>query len=275
MTARSCTACSGKDQMASYIGALDQGTTSTRFMVFDRSGAVVSAAQREHQQIYPQPGWVEHDPAEIWHRTCEVITEALAKQRLSARDLAAVGIANQRETTILWNRKTGAPVMNAIVWQDSRVAGDVAELSKSGGADRFRAKTVLPLSTYFSGLKLRWILENVPGARNQAESGDVLFGTVDTFLAWHLTGGPDGGLHVTDVTNASRTQLMNLETLNWDRDILNTFEIPEAILPRVCASSTVYGTARHKDLEDVLMAGIIGDQLSALVGYTFFSLDHA
>jgi len=257
--------------MASYIGALDQGTTSTRFMVFDRSGAVVSAAQREHQQIYPQPGWVEHDPAEIWRCTSEVIAEALAKQELRARDLAAVGIANQRETTILWNRKTGAPVMNAIVWQDSRVAGDVAELSKSGGGERFRAKTGLPLSTYFSGLKLRWILENVPGARNQAESRDVFFGTVDTFLAWHLTGGPNGGLHVTDVTNASRTQLMNLETLNWDRDILNTFEIPEAMLPTICASSTVYGTVRHKELQDVPLAGILGDQQAAVVGQTCFS----
>ena len=185
--------------MASYIGALDQGTTSTRFMVFDRGGRVVSVAQREHQQIYPKPGWVEHDPEEIWRRTCEVIAESLANKGLKATDLAAIGIANQRETTIVWNRKTGKPVTNAIVWQDIRVSPDVAEFSKSSGADRFRSKTGLPLSPYFSGLKIRWILENIPGVRKQAESGDVLFGTVDTFLAWQLTGGPDGGLHITDV----------------------------------------------------------------------------
>ncbi len=257
--------------MRDYIGALDQGTTSTRFIVFDRSGRVVSLAQREHEQIYPHPGWVEHDPEEIWRRSREVIGEALASKALQKRDLAAVGIANQRETTIVWNRKTGKPVMNAIVWQDMRVAGDVAEFSKEGGADRFRLKTGLPLSPYFSGLKIRWILENVPAARKGAESGDVIVGTVDTFITWHLTGGPDGGLHVTDVTNASRTQLMNLNTLAWDRDILKTFDIPEPMLPRICASSVVYGSIRHKDLDEVPLSGILGDQQAALVGQTCFS----
>jgi len=177
--------------MTSYIGALDQGTTSTRFIVFDRSGAVVSAAQREHRQIYPQPGWVEHDPEEIWGRSGEVVREALEKKGLSATALAAVGITNQRETTIVWDRRTGKPVTNAIVWQDVRVSPDVAEFSKSGGADRFRLKTGLPLSPYFSGLKIRWILQNIAGARKQAESGELLFGNIDTFLAWHLTGGPE------------------------------------------------------------------------------------
>jgi glycerol kinase len=257
--------------MTNYIGALDQGTTSTRFMVFDRSGRVVSAAQREHEQLYPQPGWVEHRPEEIWLRSCEVIAEALTKKGLHAAQLAGVGIANQRETTILWERKTGKPVMNAIVWQDVRVSGAVAEFSRAGGADRFRLTTGLPLSPYFSGLKIRWILENVPGARKQAEAGDVLFGNIDSFLAWHLTGGPDGGLHVTDVTNGSRTQLMNLNTLDWDRDILGTFEIPEAMLPRICASSVLYGSIRQKDLAGVPLAGILGDQQAALVGQTCFS----
>jgi glycerol kinase len=257
--------------LTSYIGALDQGTTSTRFLVFDRSGRIVSAAQREHEQIYPQPGWVEHDPEEIWRRSREVIVEALSNNGLQKSDLAAVGIANQRETTIVWNRKTGKPVMNAIVWQDVRVAGDVAEFSKAGGADRFRSKTGLPLSPYFSGLKIRWILANVPGVRDRAEAGDVLFGTVDSFLAWHLTGGPDGGLHVTDVTNASRTQLMNLDTLDWDRDILRTFEIPQSMLPKICASSVLYGLIRNEYLASVPLAGILGDQQAALVGQTCFS----
>jgi glycerol kinase len=256
--------------MASYIGALDQGTTSTRFIVFDRAAKIVSVAQREHQQIYPQPGWVEHNPEEIWRRAGEVIAEALVNKGLNASDLAAVGIANQRETTVVWNRKTGRPVMNAIVWQDVRVSADVAEFSKSGGPDRFRSRTGLPLSPYFSGLKIRWILENVPGVRKQAEAGDVLFGTIDTFLAWHLTGGPYGGLHITDVTNASRTQLMNLETLDWDSEILKIFDIPPVMLPKICASSMVYGSIRRNDLEGVPLAGLLGDQQAALVGQTCF-----
>jgi glycerol kinase len=257
--------------MTSYIGALDQGTTSTRFMVFDRSGALVSAAQREHEQIYPQPGWVEHNPEEIWRRSIEVIDEALRNKGLHVAALEGVGITNQRETTIVWNRRTGKPVTNAIVWQDVRVSSEVAEFSKSGGADRFRLKTGLPLSPYFSGLKLRWILQNIPSARKEAEAGEVLFGNVDTFLAWHLTGGTEGGIHVTDVTNASRTQLMNLNTLDWDREILSAFEIPERMLPRICSSSMMYGAIRHKDLNGVPLAGILGDQQAALVGQTCFS----
>jgi glycerol kinase len=257
--------------MSKYIGALDQGTTSTRFIVFDRSGGVVSAAQKEHRQIYPQPGWVEHDPEEIWGACSEVIAEALAKKGLHSTSLAAIGIANQRETTIVWDRRTGRPVTNAIVWQDVRVSGEVAEFSKSGGGDRFRLKTGLPLSPYFSGLKIRWILDNVAGVRKQAESGNVLFGNVDTFLAWHLTGGVEGGLHITDVTNASRTQLMSLYTLDWDPEILSLFQIPKAILPKICPSSVIYGSIRHKDLDGVPLAGMLGDQQAALVGQTCFT----
>ena len=227
--------------MAEYIGAIDQGTTSTRFMVFDKTGKIITTAQKEHQQIYPKPGWVEHNPEEIWQRTQEVISEAMKAKNLTAKNLAAVGITNQRETTVVWNRKTGTPVYNALVWQDTRVADDVAKFSKDGGQDRFRVKTGLPLATYFSGLKIRWVLENVPGVRKLAEAGDVIFGNIDTFLIWQLTGGVNGGLHVTDVTNASRTQLMNLETLAWDKDILKTFNIPEAMLPKICSSSEVYG----------------------------------
>src|SRR5450631_4211674 len=197
--------------MPDYIGAIDQGTTSTRFIVFSRSGETVASAQKEHEQIYPQPGWVEHNPQEIWTRTQEVIAEAMHAKGLKASGLAAVGITNQRETTVVWNRKTRQPVYNAIVWQDTRVSDYVEELSKSGGQDGLRAQTGLPLATYFSGLKIRWILESVPGVRALAESGDGIFGNIDTFLLWNLTGGTDGGIHVTDVTNASRTQLMNLE----------------------------------------------------------------
>src|SRR5579864_5669908 len=206
--------------MPNYVGALDQGTTSTRFLVFDRGGRIAAAAQKEHQQIYPQPGWVEHDADEIWARTVEVIGEALAQAGLGPRDLAAIGITNQRETTVLWNRRTGRPVHNALVWQDTRVGDSVAEFARAGGADRFRPQTGLPLSTYFSSLKIRWLLDQVGGVREQAEGGDLLFGTIDTFLVWRLTGGPRGGLHLTDSTNASRTQLMNLETLDWDEELL-------------------------------------------------------
>ena len=220
--------------MASYVGAIDQGTTSTRFIVFDQSGGIVTTAQKEHQQIYPQPGWVEHDAEEIWQRTVEVITTATQQAGLRPEDLAAIGITNQRETTVVWNRKTGKPVRNAIVWQDTRVADYVDELSRDGGQQRFRAKTGLPLATYFSGLKIRWLLENVPGVREQAVAGDALFGNIDSFLVWRLTGGPEGGVHVTDVTNASRTQLMNLQSLAWDPELLEVFGIPPAMLPRIC-----------------------------------------
>ncbi|HUJ31059.1 MAG TPA: glycerol kinase GlpK [Candidatus Acidoferrum sp.] len=256
--------------MPSYVGAIDQGTTSTRFIVFDKSGRIVSSAQKEHEQIYPKPGWVEHDPEEIWRRTQEVIAEAMAKAALRPKDLAAIGITNQRETTVVWNRKTGSPVHNAIVWQDTRVADAVAEFSRRGGQDRFRKKTGLPLATYFSGLKLRWILNDVPGIRRQAEAGDVVFGNIDTFLLWKLTGGAAGGIHATDVTNASRTQLLDLKTLSWDREILRLYGIPEAMLPQIRSSSEVYGNARIDSIKDVPIAGILGDQQAALVGQACF-----
>ena len=257
--------------MASYIGAIDQGTTSSRFIVFDRAGRIVSSAQREHEQIYPKPGWVEHDPEEIWRRTQEVIQEAMSARGLRPEDLAAIGITNQRETTVVWYKKTGKPVYNAIVWQDTRVAAEVAEFAAHGGQDRYRARTGLPLATYFSGLKLRWILENLAGARGQAEAGNLLFGNIDTFLIWHLTGGANGGVHVTDVTNASRTQLMNLDTLDWDRDILKDFGIPIQMLPKIVSSSEVYGTATDAaGVAGVAIAGDLGDQQAALVGQACF-----
>ena len=252
--------------MADYIGSIDQGTTSTRFIVFDRAGRIVSSAQEEHEQIYPQPGWVEHDAEEIWRRTESVIAKAMQAGRLGPSDLAAIGITNQRETTVVWNKTTGKPVYNAIVWQDTRVSPDVAEFSKKGGQDRYRSKTGLPLATYFSGLKIRWILENVSGASAQAEAGDLICGTVDSFLIWKLTGGTDGGVHVTDVTNASRTQLMNLTSLQWDESILPDFQIPTQILPRIASSSEIYGNAKLPAIRDVAIAGILGDQQAALIG---------
>ncbi|HWZ84388.1 MAG TPA: glycerol kinase GlpK [Terriglobales bacterium] len=256
--------------MASYVGAIDQGTTSTRFIVFDRSGRIVSTAQKEHEQIYPQPGWVEHDPEEIWRRTQSVIQEAMQGRGLQPQDLAAIGITNQRETTVVWHKMSGKPVCHAIVWQDTRVAPAVAELAANGGQDRYRAKTGLPLATYFSGLKVHWILDHVPLARTQAEAGDLLFGNIDTFLIWHLTGGPQGGVHVTDVTNASRTQLMNLRTLDWDREILRDFGIPVQMLPRIVSSSEVYGLAKLSAVAGVAIAGDLGDQQAALVGQACF-----
>ena len=256
--------------MANYIGAIDQGTTSTRFIVFDRSGRVISSAQKEHEQIYPHPGWVEHNPEEIWQCSREVIAEAMDKGKLLPSDLAAIGITNQRETTVVWNRKTGKPVANALVWQDTRVEDYVSELAKIGGQNRFRRKTGLPLTTYFSGLKIRWILEHVKGVREMAEAGDVLFGNIDSFLVWHLTGGPSGGIHITDVTNASRTQLMDLETLSWDPEMLDAFGVPKEMLPRICSSSEVYAHAKEPGLKDVPIAGILGDQQAALVGQTCF-----
>jgi glycerol kinase len=256
--------------MAAYLGALDQGTTSTRFIVFDRAGRIVSQAQEEHEQIYPSPGWVEHDPEEIWRRTQDVIRKAMQQDVLQPKDLAAIGITNQRETTILWNKNTGLAIGNAIVWQDTRVEGMVTEFAKQGGPDRFRAKTGLPLSTYFSALKIRWLLQNVREAQTQAASGELLFGTVDTYLLWRLTGGTNGGLHLTDVTNASRTQLMNLSTLNWDPEILAAFDIPAAILPRIVSSSEVYGEAKLDCIAGVKIAGILGDQQAALFGQTCF-----
>ena len=256
--------------MKSYIGAIDQGTTSTRFIVFNKEARIVAVAQKEHRQIYPQPGWVEHDAEEILRRTLEVVGEALRQRGLQASDLAAIGITNQRETTVVWERNTGQPVANAIVWQDTRVADEVAKFARAGGQDRFRAQTGLPLSTYFSGLKLRWILENVANARAKASRGELLFGNIDTFLVWHLTGGPQSGVHVTDVTNASRTQLMNLKTLDWDADLLEAFDIPRVMLPQVRSSSEVYGEARVTAISGVPVAGVLGDQQAALVGQACF-----
>ena len=261
--------------MSDYIGAIDQGTTSTRFIVFDRSGRVKAVAQKEHEQIYPKPGWVEHNAEEIWQRTREVIAEAMAKGGLQPQDLSAIGITNQRETTIVWNRKTGEPVANALVWQDTRVADYVTEMAKAGGQDRFRAKTGLPLTTYFSGLKIRWILDHVQGVRKLAEAGEVIFGNIDTFLVWHLTGGAKGGVHITDVTNASRTQLMDLETLSWDKELLDAFGIPEAMLPKIRSSSETYGLAKEPSIKNVAIAGILGDQQAALVGQTCFEAGEA
>jgi glycerol kinase len=261
--------------MASYVGAVDQGTSSTRFIVFDHAGRIVSIAQREHKQIYPRPGWVEHDPTEIWRRTQEVIAAAMAEKSLRPRDLAAIGITNQRETTILWERKTGKPVANAIVWQDTRTENLVKEFSRGGGQDRFRAQTGLPLASYFSGLKIRWLLENVSGIRARAEAAEVLFGNIDTFLVWKLTGGPNGGIHVTDVTNASRTQLMNLRSLSWDKRILKAFDIPEEILPEIRSSSETYGCAQLEAINDVPITGILGDQQAALVGQACFKKGEA
>jgi glycerol kinase len=258
-----------------YIGAIDQGTTSTRFIVFDGAGKVVASAQKEHRQIYPQPGWVEHDADEIWRRTQEVIAQGVRQAGVKAADLAAVGITNQRETTVVWERKTGRPLCSAIVWQDMRVAADVARLAREIGDDFFRSRTGLPLSTYFSALKLRWILEDITGLRAQALAGEILFGNIDTFLLWKLTGGPAGGLHITDVTNASRTQLMNLATLNWDAELLEAFAVPEQVLPRIGSSSEVYGRIAAGPLAGVPIAGILGDQQAALVGQTCFKSGEA
>jgi glycerol kinase len=247
--------------MTRFIGAIDQGTTSSRFVVFDRAGNTIAQAQREHRQIFPLPGWVEHDPIEIHDNVRAVIDEALRSADLKPSDLAAIGITNQRETTVLWDRKTGLPVHNALVWQDTRVDPLVAEFARDGGQDRFRAATGLPLASYFSALKLRWLLDNVPGAGARAEAGDLLFGTIDTWVLWNLT-----GLHVTDVTNASRTQLMNLATLHWDPALLSAFGIPLAVLPRIASSSEIYGSA----LGGVPVAGILGDQQAALMGQACF-----
>ena len=256
--------------MADFIGAIDQGTTSTRFLVFDRAGAIVASAQREHRQIYPQPGWVEHDPEEIWLWTREVIAEAMARRGLRPGDLAALGITNQRETTVLWDRQSGRPLANALVWQDTRVADYISELARQGGPDRFRAQTGLPLATSFRALKIRGLLDHLPGARRKAEAGEVLFGNIDSFLLWRLT-----GLHATDCTNASRTQLMNLETLDWDLELLSAFGIPRAMLPQIRSSSEIYGEATLDAVRGVPVAGILGDQQAALVGQTCFQAGEA
>ncbi|WP_375447532.1 glycerol kinase GlpK [uncultured Fibrella sp.] len=256
--------------MASFIAAIDQGTTSTRCIIVDKQGNIHSVAQKEHTQIYPKPGWVEHDPEEIWQNTLEVIAKARIQLHLAIRDIEAVGITNQRETTVVWNSKTGKPYHNAIVWQDVRTEDKVADLARDGGPDRFRAKTGLPLATYFSGLKLGWLLDNVPGLREDAERGMALFGTIDTFLIWNLTGGPQGGEHVTDVTNASRTQLMDLKTLDWDDELLTILRVPRTMLPAIKPSSGLFGTITSEVIPGVPITGVLGDQQAALVGQTCF-----
>jgi glycerol kinase len=254
----------------SLLGALDQGTTSTRFMVFNRQGDVVASAQQEHRQIYPQAGWVEHVAADILASTYAVIEEALVSSGVTPQQIAAIGITNQRETAVVWDRKTGEAVYNAVVWQDTRVAETVTQLASRGGQDRFRSITGLPLSTYFSGLKIAWILDHVPGARVRAEAGELLFGNIDTWLLWNLTGGPSGGLHATDVTNASRTQLMNLDTLAWDPVMLAALNVPAAILPEIRSSSEYFADMSGTSLAGIPICGLLGDQHAALVGQTCF-----
>ncbi|TDV41498.1 glycerol kinase GlpK [Actinophytocola oryzae] len=263
--------------MTSYVAAIDQGTTSTRCMVFSHSGEVVSVDQKEHEQIFPKAGWVEHDPEEVWRNTREVAAGALAKADLHVKDLVAVGITNQRETAVVWEKSTGKPVYNAIVWQDTRTDRICAELEAlGGGQERYKAKTGLPLATYFSGPKVRWILDNVDGARQRAEAGELLFGNMDTWLLWNMTGGPDGGVHVTDPTNASRTLLMDLSTLAWDPDIASDMGIPLSMLPEIRSSSEVYGQVRERGaLAGVPIAGILGDQQAATFGQACLSVGEA
>jgi glycerol kinase len=258
--------------MADYVAALDQGTTSTRCMVFDHGGNVVSVDQREHEQIYPQPGWVEHDPKEIWQRSQEVMQAA---KDAAGGEVGSLGVTNQRETTVVWDRNTGEPVYNAIVWQDTRTDRICAELEKEGGQDRFRAKNGLPIATYFSGPKVRWILENVDGAKARADAGDLAFGNVDTWCIWNLTGGTNGGLHITDVSNASRTMLMNLETLDWDDDLLSAIGVPRSMLPQIRPSSSPYGEIKAGAFTGIQVAGDLGDQQAATFGQTAFSVGEA
>jgi glycerol kinase len=251
-----------------YIAAIDQGTTSSRCMIFDHDGAVVSVAQKEHDQFFPRAGWVEHDPMQLWINTREVVASALAKADLTKRDIAAIGITNQRETAVVWDRNTGEPVYNAIVWQDTRTDALCTELGGDEGAGRYRKRTGLPLSTYFSGPKVRWILDNVDGAREKADAGELCFGTIDSWILWHIT----EGTHVTDVTNASRTLLMNLETLDWDPEICADFGIPMSMLPEIRSSSEVYGVGRERGtLPGVPVAGILGDQQAATFGQACLS----
>jgi glycerol kinase len=261
--------------MAEFVGAVDQGTTSTRFMIFDHSGNEVGLHQLEHEQIFPQAGWVEHNPVEIWERTRSVIQSALNGAKLTASDLAAVGITNQRETTVVWDKRTGRPLYNAIVWQDTRTDRIASALDRDGRGDVIRQKAGLPPATYFSGGKIQWILENVDGVREAAERGDAIFGNTDTWVLWNLTGGIDGGVHVTDPTNASRTMLMNLETLDWDDELLGFFGIPRSMLPEIQPSSNPagYGTSRANGPlgGEILLTGDLGDQQAATVGQVCFA----
>lgn len=248
-----------------YIAAIDQGTTSTRFIVFNQQGQAIASAQKEHSQIFPQPGWVEHDAMEIFENTRLVVVEALIKGKLLFDNIAAIGITNQRETTVVWNRHTGLPYCNAIVWQDTRTGDMVNDITAKLGPDGWREKTGLPFATYFSGLKLRWLLENVPGLRADAEKGDALFGNMDTWLVWKLT-----GEHKTDVTNASRTQLMDLQTLQWDQDILQLLDIPAQMLPEIQSSAGYFGVIQQGAAKNIPIMGVLGDQQAALVGQTCF-----
>ena len=261
--------------MADYVGAVDQGTTSTRFMIFDHSGNEVARHQLEHEQILPQAGWVEHDPVEIWERTASVIQTGMSKAKLTAQDLVALGITNQRETTVVWDRTTGRPYYNAIVWQDTRTDRIASKLERDGHGDLIRHRAGLPPATYFSGGKIQWILENVDGVREAAEAGRAIFGNTDSWLVWNLTGGTDGGVHVTDPTNASRTMLMDLETLQWDDELLALFNIPRAMLPEIRSSSEPqsYGTTRANGpmRGEVPLTGILGDQQAATVGQVCFA----
>jgi glycerol kinase len=261
--------------MAEYAAALDQGTTSSRCMIFDHGGQVAAVEQLEHEQIYPKPGWVEHDPNEVWQRCRQVMDAALGKVGGNAGDIAAIGVTNQRETTVVWDRNTGEPVFNAIVWQDTRTDKICEELSQDGGQDRFRLKNGLPIATYFSGPKVRWILENVDGTRERAEAGELLFGNMDTWCIWNMTGGTDGGLHITDPSNASRTMLMNLATLDWDDELLDTIGVPRAMLPEIRPSSATYGEVKEGAFAGVQVAGDLGDQQAATFGQTCFSVGEA
>ncbi|MCU1432740.1 MAG: glycerol kinase, partial [Actinotalea sp.] len=263
--------------MADYILSIDQGTTSSRAIVFDHSGAIVSTGQKEHEQILPRAGWVEHDPEEIWANVREVVGLALTRANLTFNDIAAVGITNQRETAVVWDRTTGKPVYNAIVWQDTRtqkICDDLAALG--GGAERYKDKVGLPLATYFSGPKIRWVLDNVEGAREKAERGELAFGNTDSWVVWNMTGGTDGGVHVTDVTNASRTMLMDVRTLQWDEEIAGEMGIPVSMLPEIRSSSEVYGNGRLGGMvPGVPIAGILGDQQAATFGQACFEVGTA
>ncbi len=255
-----------------FVIAIDQGTTSSRAIVFNHAGEVHSVGQKEHEQIFPAAGWVEHDPAEIWTDVREVIGQALSKANLTRHDIEVVGITNQRETTVVWDKNTGEAVYNAIVWQDTRTQDIVDELAGDGGLERYKQTVGLPLATYFSGTKIKWILDNVEGARERAEAGDLLFGTTDSWVLWNLTGGVDGGVHVTDVTNASRTLFMNLKTLQWDEKILADFGVPLSMMPEIRSSSEVYGTVHTNQLlREVPVAGILGDQQAATFGQAAFT----
>ncbi|HEX4840566.1 MAG TPA: glycerol kinase GlpK, partial [bacterium] len=258
-----------------YAAALDQGTTGTRCLIFTRGGQVRGSAYQEHQQHYPQPGWVEHDPQEIWAKSQQVIRAACEAGGVRWDEIAGIGITNQRETTIVWNRRTGAPVYNAIVWQDTRTREICQRIINDGFESYVKRHTGLVSATYFSGPKLKWMLDTIPGVRAHAQRGEVLFGTVDTWVIWWLTGGPQGGVHITDVTNASRTQLMNLETLDWDKGMLDAFGIPAAMLPKIRSSSEKYGLAKEAAIKDVAISGILGDQQAALVGQTCFEAGEA